>query len=188
MLKNQKWAYFQNFEFFGKISKGGTLGKKIFSFLFDIIFYYGISKETIRMPFRGLTMLKSPKLTIKGGLCYVFAMVWYQSNNCLRKVLFGGAKIIPLRIKSLNVLCAHCSDFGYAILPCRVTNFILIVISNLQCSGELGLRPVRRRRVGSSAWHSIVTTTTSTNQPGRTLSQSKSDKITTAYNEDDDVN
>ena len=49
--------------------------KKIFSFLFDIIFYYGISKETIRMPFRGLTMLKSPKLTIKGGLCYVFAMV-----------------------------------------------------------------------------------------------------------------
>ena len=27
------------------------------------------------MPFRGLTMLKSPKLTIKGGLCYVFAMV-----------------------------------------------------------------------------------------------------------------
>ena len=28
------------------------------------------------MPFRGLTMLKSPKLTIKGGLCYVFAMVF----------------------------------------------------------------------------------------------------------------
>ena len=27
MLKNQKWANFQNFEFFGKISKGGTLGK-----------------------------------------------------------------------------------------------------------------------------------------------------------------
>ena len=27
------------------------------------------------MPFRGLTMLKSPKLTIKGGLCYGFAMV-----------------------------------------------------------------------------------------------------------------
>ena len=49
--------------------------KKIFSFLFDIILYYGISKETIRMPFRGLTMLKSPKLTIKGGLCYGFAMV-----------------------------------------------------------------------------------------------------------------
>ena len=49
--------------------------KKIFSFLFDIILYYGISKETIRMPFRGLTMLKSPKLTIKEGLCYGFAMV-----------------------------------------------------------------------------------------------------------------
>jgi len=48
-----------------------------FSFLFDIILYYGISKETIRMPFRGLTMLKSPKLTIKGGLCYGFAMVIY---------------------------------------------------------------------------------------------------------------
>ena len=27
------------------------------------------------MPFRGLTMLKSPKLIIKGGLCYGFAMV-----------------------------------------------------------------------------------------------------------------
>ena len=49
--------------------------KKFFSFLFDIILYYGISKETIRKPFRGLTMLKSPKLTIKGGLCYGFAMV-----------------------------------------------------------------------------------------------------------------
>ena len=60
-----------------KISKGGTLGKFFFSFLFDIILYYGISKETIRMPFRGLTMLKSPKLTIKGGLCYGFAMVRY---------------------------------------------------------------------------------------------------------------
>ena len=50
--------------------------KKIFSFLFDIILYYGISKETIRMPFRGLTMLKSCKLVIKGGLCYRFAMVY----------------------------------------------------------------------------------------------------------------
>ena len=27
------------------------------------------------MPFRGLTMLKSRKLIIKGGLCYGFAMV-----------------------------------------------------------------------------------------------------------------
>ena len=27
------------------------------------------------MPFRGLTMLKSRKLVIKGGLCYRFAMV-----------------------------------------------------------------------------------------------------------------
>ena len=55
--------------------------KKIFSFLFDIILYYGISKETIRMPFRGLTMLKSPKLTIKGGLCYGFAMVVCQVDQ-----------------------------------------------------------------------------------------------------------
>ena len=46
-----------------------------FSFLFNTEFYYGISKETITMPFRGLTMLKSPKLIIKGGLCYGFAMV-----------------------------------------------------------------------------------------------------------------
>ena len=49
--------------------------KKIFSFLFNTEFYYGISKETIRMPFRGLAMLKSTKLIIKGGLCYRFAMV-----------------------------------------------------------------------------------------------------------------
>ena len=33
-LKNQKCAYFQNFEFFWKISKGGTLGKKIFLVFF----------------------------------------------------------------------------------------------------------------------------------------------------------
>ena len=49
--------------------------KKIFSFLFNTVFYSGIPKETIRMPFRGLTMLKSCKLVIKGGLCYRFAMV-----------------------------------------------------------------------------------------------------------------
>jgi len=41
--------------------KGGTLGKKKFSFLFNTVFYYGISKATIRMPFTGLQMLKSPK-------------------------------------------------------------------------------------------------------------------------------
>ena len=35
------------------------------------------------MPFRGLTMLKSPKLIIKGGLCYGFAMVlqWDQASS-----------------------------------------------------------------------------------------------------------
>jgi len=37
------------------------LEKKIFSFLFNTVFYYGISKETIRMPFRGLPMFRSPK-------------------------------------------------------------------------------------------------------------------------------
>ena len=49
--------------------------KFFFSFLFNTEFYYGISKETIRMPFRGLAMLKSTKLITKGGLCYGFAMV-----------------------------------------------------------------------------------------------------------------
>ena len=53
----------------------GKYPKVFFSFLFNIIFYYGISKQTIGMPFRGLTMLKSPKLTMKRGLCYGFAMV-----------------------------------------------------------------------------------------------------------------
>ena len=49
--------------------------KKIFSFLFNTVFYSVIPNETIRMPFRGLTMLKSSNLVIKGGLCYRFAMV-----------------------------------------------------------------------------------------------------------------
>ena len=49
--------------------------KFFFSFLFNTVFYSRITKETIRMPFRGLTMLKSRKLVIKGGLCYRFAMV-----------------------------------------------------------------------------------------------------------------
>ena len=49
--------------------------KKNFSFLFNTEFYCGISKETMTMLFRGLTILKSPKLIIKGGLCYGFAMV-----------------------------------------------------------------------------------------------------------------
>ena len=46
-----------------------------FSFLFNTEFYCGISKETMTMLLRGLTILKSPKLIIKGGLCYGFAMV-----------------------------------------------------------------------------------------------------------------
>ena len=62
--------------FLGEYPKGGPLEKKIFSFLFNTVFYYGISKETIRMPFRGLPMLKSPKWTTEGGLCYGFAMVY----------------------------------------------------------------------------------------------------------------
>ena len=52
--------------------------KKIFSFLFNTVFYSRIPKETIRIPFRGLTMLKSRKLVIKGGLCYRFAMVQFD--------------------------------------------------------------------------------------------------------------
>ena len=50
------------------------LVKKI-SFLFNTEFYNGISKDTTRMLFRGLAMLKSTKLITKGGLCYGFAMV-----------------------------------------------------------------------------------------------------------------
>ena len=46
-----------------------------FSFLFVIIFYYGVSKHNIRMPFRGLTT------TIKGGLCYGFAMVKWSLGD-----------------------------------------------------------------------------------------------------------
>ena len=57
--------------------------KKFFSFLFNTVFYSRIPKETIKMPFRGLTMLKSRKLVIKGGLCYRFAMVQItQARYC----------------------------------------------------------------------------------------------------------
>ena len=35
------------------------------------------------MPFRGLTMLKSRKLVIKGGLCYRFAMVILEVTICI---------------------------------------------------------------------------------------------------------
>ena len=61
MLKNPKKPISKNCNIFEKYPKGGPLEKKIFSFLFNTEFYYGISKETIRMPFRVLPMLKSPK-------------------------------------------------------------------------------------------------------------------------------
>ena len=40
-------------------------------------------KETIRMPYRGLAILKSPKLIMKGALCYGFAMVKCSYVNIL---------------------------------------------------------------------------------------------------------
>ena len=75
MLKNPKKPIYKNCNIFEKYPKGGPFEKFFFSFLNNTEFYYGISKETIRMPFRGLAMLKSTKLIIKGGLCYRFAMV-----------------------------------------------------------------------------------------------------------------
>ena len=57
------------------MQRGDPWKNFFFSFLFNTEIYYGISKETNRMPFRGLAMLKSTKLIIKGGLCYGFAMV-----------------------------------------------------------------------------------------------------------------
>ena len=62
-------------KFLENMQRGDPWIKIFFSFLFNTVFYSGIPKETIRMPFRGLTMLKSRKLVIKGGLCYRFAMV-----------------------------------------------------------------------------------------------------------------
>ena len=75
MLKNPKKPISKNYNIFEKYPKGGPFEIFFFSFLNNTEFYYGISKETIRMPFRGLAMLKSTKLIIKGGLCYRFAMV-----------------------------------------------------------------------------------------------------------------
>ena len=66
-------------KFLENMQRGDPWKNKILSFLLNTEFYYGISKETIRMPFRGLAMLKSPKLIIKGGLCYGFAMVKRQN-------------------------------------------------------------------------------------------------------------
>ena len=81
MLKNPKKPIYKNCNIFEKYPKGGPFEKKIFSFLNNTEFYYGISKETIRMPFRGLAMLKSTKLITKGGLCYGFAMVLWDRHG-----------------------------------------------------------------------------------------------------------
>ena len=65
--------------FLKNIQRGDTL--KNFFFLNNTEFYYGISKDTIRMPFRGLAMLKSTKLITKGGLCYGYAMVGFAMED-----------------------------------------------------------------------------------------------------------
>ena len=68
--------------------------KKFFSFLFNTEFYCGISKETMTMLFRGLTILKSPKLIIKGGLCYGFAMVYNQSPGGIIEELVASFEVV----------------------------------------------------------------------------------------------
>ena len=77
-------------KFLENMQRGDPWKKKIFSFLFNTVFYSGIPKETIRMPFRGLTMLKSRKLVIKGGLCYRFAMVSWQGRRKLQVLSLSG--------------------------------------------------------------------------------------------------
>ena len=80
--------------------------KKFFSFLFNTEFYYGISKETIRMPFRGLTMLKSPKLiNHKRGFVLrirhgVLAFEREDICSCLQKV----EVLIPITIRPFECL------------------------------------------------------------------------------------
>ena len=73
--KTQNKPIFKNFNIFEKYPKGGPFEIFFRGFLFNTVFYNGILKDITRMPFRVLTMLKSPKLIIKGGLCYGFAMV-----------------------------------------------------------------------------------------------------------------
>ena len=86
--KTQNKPIFKNFNIFEKYPKGGDPLKKFFwGFLFNTVLYNGILKDIIRMPFRGLTMLKSPKLIIKGGLCYGFAMV--RNNSLKLYIKFG---------------------------------------------------------------------------------------------------
>ena len=72
--------------------------KKIFSFLFNTEFYCGISKETMTMLFRGLTILKSPKLIIKGGLCYGFAMVSFMTSDFIGSDQFWNGKIFDMSL------------------------------------------------------------------------------------------
>ena len=59
--KTQKSQFPKIIIFLKNIQRGDPWKNKILSFLFNTEFYYGISKETIRMPFRGLAMLKTPK-------------------------------------------------------------------------------------------------------------------------------
>ena len=79
MLKNSKFA---NFQIFKKMMENILWNLFFFSFPFNTAFYSGISKETIRVPFRGLTLLKSPKLTIRECLCYGFALVRSHNLQC----------------------------------------------------------------------------------------------------------
>ena len=94
--KSQKSQFPKIIIFLKNIQRGDPWKNKILSFLFNTEFYYGISKETIRMPFRGLAMLKSTKLIIKGGLCYRFAMVDFnQTFQNFSSILFGTRIVFP---------------------------------------------------------------------------------------------
>ena len=87
---------------FLKILENIQRGDPFSSFLFNTVFYCVIPNETIRMPFRGLTMTKSRKLTKKGGLCYRFAMVLCKPSQHIYLSIYS---VPPL----WSSLCVHLS-------------------------------------------------------------------------------
>ena len=80
MLEIRKLPDFEkNWKSFKNMHRGDPWKKMFFSFLFNTLFYTRQSQDTIRISFRGLRMLKNPKLT----QCYPFAVVLGSSSASL---------------------------------------------------------------------------------------------------------
>ena len=63
-------------KFLENMQRGDPWKKKIFSFLFNTVFYSGIPKETIRMPFR------SEEAEDEGNVEVVVMMLFVDGGHC----------------------------------------------------------------------------------------------------------